>query len=109
MSIYQDWEPVVLRKPAKIIYTNNSKQKEEVDDGDMPKKINTYNKELSIAMQNARTAKNYKQSDLAKKLNIQTSIINDIECGKAIYNRQTYSKIMRFLGVDIKSLNLPKT
>ena len=44
MSIYQDWEPVVLRKPAKIIYTNNSKQKEEVDDGDMPKKINTYKK-----------------------------------------------------------------
>ena len=71
-------------------------------------KAQTYSKELSIAMQNARKAKNITQADLAKQLNIKTSIINDIECGKALYNRKTYSTIMRRLGVDIKTLNLPK-
>ena len=106
-EIYQDWEPVVLTKNKSSNKTPIIKPKEE-DDGDIPEKLKTYSKELSIAMQNARKAKNITQADLAKQLNIKTSIINDIECGKALYNRKTYSTIMRRLGVDIKTLNLPK-
>ena len=38
---------------------------------------------------------------------LQQSIINDIESGKAIYNRKTYSSLMRSLGVDVKAMKLP--
>jgi putative transcription factor len=106
-EIYCDWEPVVLKK--KVTKTTQvNKPKIEEDDGDIPKKLLTYSVELSTAMQQARKAKKLTQADLAKQLNIQTSIINDIECGKALYNRKTYSTIMKKLGCDIKTLNLPK-
>ena len=107
MSIYQDWDEVVLRKPKKIISSNAPKPKIIVDDGEMPEKLKTYSKDLSIALQTARQAKGLSQADLAKKFNIQPSIINDIENGRAIYNRKTYSSLMRFLGVDVKSMKLP--
>lgn len=106
-EIYQDWEPVVLKK--KIPKTTNViKPKIEEDNGDIPEKLQTYSKDLSIAMVQARQVKKITQADLAKQLNIQTSVINDIECGKSLYNKKTYSTIMRKLGVDIKTLNLPK-
>ncbi len=105
---YQDWEPVVLTKSKKNNSVNINPKPKEDDNGDIPEKLKTYSKELSIAMQNARKAKNLTQIELAKKLNIQSSIINDIECGKAIYNKKTYSTIMRHLGIDVKTLNLPK-
>ncbi len=110
-EIYQDWEPVILTKnKTKANKTVNLNPKPNDDnDGDIPKKLNTYTKELSILMQNARQNKNLTQTELAKKLNIQTSIINDIECGKAIYNKKTYSTIMRHLGVNVKPLNLPNS
>lgn len=107
MSIYQDWEPVVLRKPNKNVYNGNSKPKPIEENGEMPEKLKTYSKELSIALQTARQAKKLTQADLAKKFNIQPSIINDIENGKAIYNKKTYSSLMRSLGVDVKSMKLP--
>jgi len=107
MVIYQDWDVVVLKKPVKYINNNTTKPKTIEDDGEMPEKLKTYSKELSIALQSARTAKKMSQADLAKKFNIQPSIINDIESGKAIYNKKTYSSLMRTLGVNVKSMNLP--
>ncbi len=107
MAVYQDWDEVVLRKPKKFITSNSPKPKVIEDDGEMPEKLKTYSKELSIALQSARKAKGLTQSDLAKKFNIQPSIINDIESGKAIYNRKTYSSLMRSLGVDVKAMKLP--
>jgi len=107
MVIYQDWDEVVLRKPKKFITSNAPKPKINEDNGEMPDKLKTYSKELSIALQSARQAKGFTQSDLASKFNIQPSIINDIENGKAIYNKKTYSSLMRSLGVDVKAMKLP--
>lgn len=106
MAVYQDWDEVVLRKPKKVV-SNAPKPKVIIDDGEMPEKLKTYSKDLSIAMQTARQAKGLSQADLAKKFNIQPSIINDIESGKGIYNKKTYSSLMRALGVDVKAMKLP--
>lgn len=108
MSIFQDWEPVVLRKQTKKIQYNNNKSKIIEDDGEMPEPIQKYPVELITALKSARQAKGITQIELAKKLNIPSSIINDIENNKSPYNRTIYSKLMKTLGVDLKSINFPK-
>lgn len=105
--IYQDWEPVVLRKPKKQIQ-NPPKPKPEINDGDMPEeKLKKYTIEMSNALATARQAKNMTQKDLAKKLNIPTASIADIENGSGIYNKKLLSHLLRSLGVDVKPLKLP--
>ena len=109
-GIYQDWNTVVIHNKSyknKIENNNNNCQKPKIDysDGekDMPKRIE-YTNELTTAMQNARKAKSLSQSDLAKQLNIDVKIINDIEAKKSPYNRKLYCSIMKKLGIDTKTL-----
>lgn len=110
-SIYQDWEPVVIHNKnynKTKNNTNNNNQKPKVlydENGDetTPKRIE-YTPAMISALQDARKLKNLTQSDLAKQLNIDVKIINDIEARKSAYNRKLYSSLMRKLGVDMKSL-----
>lgn len=62
--------------------------------------------QLSRELTMARNAKKMTQKDIANRLNIQQSVYNDIESGKAYYsneNKQLMCKIERLLG--IKFLN----
>ena len=62
--------------------------------------------QLSRELTMARNAKKMTQKDIANRLNIQQSVYNDIENGKAYYsneNKQLIGKIERLLG--IKFLN----
>ena len=62
--------------------------------------------QLSRELTMARNAKKMTQKDIANRLNIQQSVYNDIESGKALYsneNKQLIGKIERLLG--IKFLN----
>jgi putative transcription factor len=62
--------------------------------------------QLSRELTMARNAKKMTQKDISNRLNIQQSVYNDIENGKAYYsneNKQLISKIERLLG--IKFLN----
>jgi len=105
-GIYQDWNPVVIHnKTYKKKIENCQKPKTDYSDGDkeMPKRIE-YTNELTTAMQNARTAKSLSQAELAKQLNIDVKIINDIEAKKSPYNRKLYCSIMKKLGIDTKTL-----
>jgi ribosome-binding protein aMBF1 (putative translation factor) len=108
-GIYQDWEPVVIHNKKFIANKNNdnNKPKPKINynkgDEEMPKRIE-YTPEMINALQAARTANKLSQADLAKKLNMQVKIINDIESRTSQYNRQLYTNIMKKLGVDIKSL-----
>jgi ribosome-binding protein aMBF1 (putative translation factor) len=105
--IYQDWEPVVLRKPKKQIQTP-PKPKPEINGGDMPEeKLKKYTIEMSNALATARQAKNMTQKELAKNFNMPTALIANIENGSGIYNKKLLSHLLRSLGVDVKPLNLP--
>jgi putative transcription factor len=62
--------------------------------------------QLSRELTMARNTKKMTQKDISNRLNIQQSVYNDIENGKAYYsneNKQLISKIERLLG--IKFLN----
>jgi len=107
---HQDWEQYIVHcksserdKTGKL---KKNKHKDNTKDNILEKKVETGNlkhkkitKELSQEIQNARLSKGLTQKDLAKQLSIPQNIINDIECGKAIYNGQHISKIKRKLGI----------
>ncbi len=57
--------------------------------------------EVSLAVQNARIAKEWSQAELAKKVNEKATAIHDIENGNARYNANLLNRIEKALGVKI--------
>ena len=56
---------------------------------------------FSVALQKARIAKGWKQEDLAHRLNVHKTIVNQYESGKAIPNPQIIATMNRILGVKL--------
>ena len=110
MSIYQDWTPVDIgKKSNKSNLKSQASIKSKVEDYDgTPPTILYWTTDLIIALQQLRQAKGFSQKDLAKQMNLQSSVINDIEANKCPYNPQLYKKIFRFMGGDPSTLNFPK-
>lgn len=112
MSIYQDWTPVDIghKKSPKNNQQNSNKKKVsnvECEDG-LPPVVLYWPIELIRSLQLLRQAKQISQKDLAKKLNLPSSIINDIEANKIPYNPKLYKTIYRALGGNPSELNFPK-
>jgi ribosome-binding protein aMBF1 (putative translation factor) len=111
MSIYQDWTPVDIgnKKISKKQHSMSSNPKPKIDDYDgTPPKVLYWTTELIVSLQQLRQAKGINQKELANKLNLPVSIINDIEANKSPYNPTLYKKIYRILGGDPSTLNFPK-
>jgi ribosome-binding protein aMBF1 (putative translation factor) len=110
MSIYQDWTPVDIGnkklKSKSHLSSQNIKKVEEYDG--IPPTVLYWTTELIIALQQLRNTKGISQKDLAKKLNLPSTTISDIEGNKCAYNQVLYKKIYRFLGGDPSTLNFPK-
>jgi ribosome-binding protein aMBF1 (putative translation factor) len=91
-----DWTPVVLRKRVEkptIIQNKPNPEKE--------KKIKVYSKEFADAVQTSRISKHFSQSDLAKKCNVQVSVINMLELKKGIYDHTVANKVCTVLGIKV--------
>lgn len=58
-------------------------------------------RELGLAIQRARMAKEWKQKDLAQRINQKATVINQYESGKAIPRPQLISQMERALGVKL--------
>lgn len=107
---FQDWEPVIIRsnkakkEQDKKISSAPPKPKVVEDESGMPPKQEQYSHRMLTALQEARKLKGITQAELAKKLNIETKIIQDLEANKSPFNRKLYSSIMRHLGIDSKSI-----
>ena len=106
---HQDWKPIIVKKnkekkdnkTPKItkIGDPNVKMEKKIEEGKM--EHNKITNELRSLIQKGRCSKGLTQKELANKVNLPVSVINDIESGKAIYNHVQINKIKRFL-------NLPK-
>ena len=90
--MYQDWEPVILTKPTK----------------DAPKQVHNdepvvreMTHSIQKAIQQARLACKMSQKELATKLQVQISVINDYENGKAVPNNLFISKIEKALNTKL--------
>ena len=102
---HQDWNEVVLRKPVEIEKGNinlnhksNAQKMLEGDDIVAPPKTN---KELKLAIQQARIAKKWSQKELATNMNTTAQIISQYENGKAVPNNAFLSKLEKKLGVKL--------
>ena len=107
---HQDWKQVIIKKKdSKNTGTNtNTKTKKLSDKQQTDIKLlkQVENDELKHKkvppevrkqIQQKRGALKWTQKQLAQKCNLQVSIINDIETGKATYNPQHITKIKRAL------------
>ena len=57
--------------------------------------------DFRVALQRARTAKGWKQADLAQHINEKVSIVTDYESGKVVPNPQVIVKMERALGARL--------
>ena len=89
--MYQDWEPVIL--------TKQSKDKPKQNNDEVAIREMTYS--IQKAIQQARLACKMSQKELATKLQVQISVINDYENGKAVPNNLFISKIEKALGTKL--------
>merc|ERR1712039_131239 len=61
-------------------------------------------KNFSVALQQARLKKGWKQQQLAQQLNVRQTVINQYESGKAKPNSQLIARMNRILGVKLPSV-----
>lgn len=104
---YQDWQPVVLKKSSKPtnIYNNSKenpsgfKEFKKLEEDDIPK-LNKITQEQRQRLIDARNAKKFTQSDLAKMIpGLSVSIIASYENGTVTnFNITFYNKLLRVLG-----------
>lgn len=106
----QDWTPVVLTK----------KKKEDVPKPPPPqisplKKLDNQNPEsfkhktvpihMAQAIAKRRTELKMTRTQLAQKINEKPSVVSDIETGGCVYNHTHVNKVLRALGLTLKSVN----
>lgn len=101
---WQDWTPVVIKKPSPKPAPTPTKPKELDEIG----KIQHTTLELRKQIQNARVAKKMSQTELANQINEKPNVIQAYENGKAIPSNQILQKLRRVLGVKLTSPPKPK-
>eukprot|EP00823_Brevimastigomonas_motovehiculus_P009881 TRINITY_DN971_c0_g1_i1.p1 TRINITY_DN971_c0_g1~~TRINITY_DN971_c0_g1_i1.p1 ORF type:complete len:149 (-),score=36.84 TRINITY_DN971_c0_g1_i1:185-631(-) len=84
--------------------SNAAKLDAETEDFKQPK----ISHEFKIALMQARQAKKMTQADLAKKLNVKATIVNDYEAGRAIPDPSLIAKMSRILGAKLPKILKPK-
>ena len=109
---HQNWETHIIHcKPSSKTETGK-KQGNKPKHKDVSKSVKleqlvekdelshkTVPKEIADLIRNKRCEMKLKQKDLAKQLNLNVCVINEIETGKAIYNGKTISRIKRKLNL----------
>ena len=110
-SNHQDWEPVVLKKPAHLLPGvkkggggGGPKPPHEGDEFKLPKIGNN----LKVAIMQARVAKKMSQKDFAQKLGVPVDIVNKYESGKIIPDNKFIAKMERTLGAKLPRAIKPK-
>ena len=104
---HQDWKTLIVKKTKEKKNINtpkitkvmdpNVKMEKKIEEGKM--EHNKITNELRSLIQKGRCSKGLTQKELANRINLPASVINDIESGKAIYNHVQINKIKRFLNI----------
>ncbi len=105
-----DVKDIVLKNPAlrakklenstKHTYVNETTSGKKISDDDELPVSDKVGIDIGKQIMQARLAKNLKQVDLAKQLNITPDVIRDYENGTAIRNNAVLSKIKRALNIN---------
>jgi len=111
---HQDYKVVTFGKPKAQIKQEKKNQpkktqndkgiailklEHKADNTDEPLKIVTVPREVSLNIQKIRCSKKIKRDDLAKKMNIPTKVLEEIENGKYKYDKLLINKILKYLQI----------
>ena len=112
---HQDWKVVTFKKKIKKpqnkkivkkkpnLNLNSNKLKKNIStkklESDEPPKLQKIDKNVAKKIQQARNALKMTQQDLARKINVKKSIINDIETGKLLKNNFLINKVKKALKI----------
>ena len=103
---HQDWNQITINKTNGPIVKEIVERKKntkntsvKLDENEEVISIKMVPKEIAQLIINARVSKKLTRKELANNLNLQESIITDIETCKAIYDGNLIVKIKKKLGV----------
>jgi ribosome-binding protein aMBF1 (putative translation factor) len=105
---HQDWKQVIIKKQGTKTESNTETKLSVTQQRDIKLLKQVENDELKHKkippeirkqIQQRRGVLKWTQKQLAQQVNLQVSIINDIETGKANYNPQHITKIKRILKI----------
>jgi ribosome-binding protein aMBF1 (putative translation factor) len=66
----------------------------------------TIPKEIADAIKNARVEQKLTQVALAQRINEKVNVVQDVESMKGVYNHMIINKLLRSLGLSLKSIRL---
>lgn len=98
---HQDWTPMVLKKQEKKPPIQRRLTTIDINEEEKDFKTKMVKKETADAIMKARNEKGLNQTDLAKKCNLTSAIINSIERCNYPYQPEVINSISRVLGVKI--------
>jgi len=102
MNLYQDWEPVILKKATPPVPPPPTPKKpKEIETGEDLKKIPTL---YARAIQAKRTELKLTQEKLARSVNEKTAVVNDVENARGTYDHVVMNKILKVLGLSRKKI-----
>jgi len=86
----------------KITNSESINKKKKLDENNDADKHCTISKMQSRLIIDARTAKKWKQKDLARNINVPVKVVNDYECCKAIPDNKILSKLEKILNIKLR-------
>ena len=89
-------EKVVISKPVFKGGVDSAKLERDEEEG---KKLKTYGTEYGRKVQEARKQKNWTQKQLAQQLNVQQTVIQNVENGSGLVDGKVCNNIFRILKV----------
>ena len=123
---HQDWDPVVFKKriPVKVceakakgLTTQQNTNKKNINYENTMSMRKLENEEVEIKkiehsvskiIQKARMEAKLSQKDLAQKLNLKPTVIQNYESGKAIPNKMVLVKMGKMLNIHLTGKNIGK-
>lgn len=104
MNQHQDWEPVVFTKkrPVTAPPQRPAPKKEPSIEATPLKTVPIH---MAQEISKARTSLGLSRVQLAQRINEKPSVVSDIETGGCVYNHVHVNKILKALGLTLKSVS----
>jgi len=116
---FQNWNDIVVTNKQVTKQANEQKKKaapkpkvsknQKVEEEQKDFHHASVGRDFTVALQRARMAKKWSQKDLAQRLNVKQSVINEYESGKVIPDSALIAKMNRMLGCKLPPVQKPKS
>jgi len=94
------------KQSAAPVPARNLEDRSTIDEDSERLALQTVSRDVARAIQQGRTATGLTQKELATRLNVKSSVVNEYEQGKAIPNNQVLARMERILGVKLRGKNI---